>query len=99
VAARDGNFGLRAQTHLDFHRILARMTGNPIMLIVMNGVLDVLDHFVRKIGDYKNSFVLPSRRRFMEHMAKGDAEAAVAEMEASLRRLQRNYLSRVKTRP
>ena len=73
------------------------MTGNPIMVIVMNGVLDVLRHFIRTIGAYENSFVLPSRRRFMKHMESGNAEAAVAEMETSLKRLQKNYLSRVES--
>jgi DNA-binding FadR family transcriptional regulator len=94
-ATRAGDFEKRAKTHLDFHRLLARMTGNPIMVTVMNGVLDVLSHFISRIGDYNNDFVLPSRRRFMKHMAERDAEAAVAEMEASLKRLQRNYLSKV----
>lgn len=94
-ASERGDFDARAERHLDFHRILARMTGNPIMVIVMNGVLDVLRHFIRTIGEYENSFVLPSRRRFMKHMENGDADAAVAEMETSLKRLQKNYLSRV----
>jgi GntR family transcriptional regulator, transcriptional repressor for pyruvate dehydrogenase complex len=94
-ATRAGDFEKRAETHLNFHRILARMTGNPIMVTVMNGVLDVLSHFVGRIGDYNNDFVLPSRRRFMKHMAERDVEAAVAEMESSLKRLQRNYLSKV----
>jgi DNA-binding GntR family transcriptional regulator len=94
-ATRAGDFETRAATHLDFHRILARMTGNPVMVTVMNGVLDVLRHFIRRVGDYNNDFVLPSRRRFMKHMAEHDAEAAVAEMEASLKRLQRNYLSKI----
>jgi hypothetical protein len=85
------------------------MTDNPIMIIVMDGVLDVLHHFVRTIGDYQNAFVLPSRRRFMKHMEEGNVEAAVAElesslknveaavaeMESSLKRLQRAYLSKV----
>jgi DNA-binding FadR family transcriptional regulator len=95
AAAAAGNFPLRAEKNIDFHRILARMTGNPIMVIVMSGVLDVLQHFIRTIGDYHNAFVLPSRRRFMKHLAEGDVGAAVAEMESSLKRLQRNYLSRV----
>ena len=94
-ARRRGNFVDRAQKHIEFHRMLARMTGNPIMVIVMNGVLDVLSHFVQRIGDYDNSYVLPSRRRFMEHFAAGDAEAAVAEMESCLKRLQRSYMSRI----
>ena len=94
-----GDFALRAQKNVEFHRILAGMTGNPIMLIVMNAVLDVLRHFIGKIGSYDNAFVLPSRRRFMKHFTDGDAAAAVAEMESCLKRLQRNYLSRIEPPP
>lgn len=93
-AMRQGNFDLRAERHIEFHRILARMTGNPIMVIVMNSVLDVLGNFIAKIGEYENAFVLPSRRRFMKYMVEGDADAAVAEMESCLKRLQRHYMSR-----
>lgn len=94
-AVRRGDFENRVVRHLDFHRILARMTGNPIMVIVMDGVLSVLLLFVRSIGDYQNAYVLPSRRRFMKHMEEGHVEAAVAEMQTSLKRLQRSYLSKV----
>lgn len=97
-ALQEGDFEARARRNLDFHRLLARATGNPIMVTVMDGLLDVLGEFVRKIGNVDNAFVLPSRRRFMKHFAARDAEAAVAEMEASLRRLQRGYLSRVEDR-
>lgn len=94
-ARRRGDFAARAKTHIEFHRMLARLTDNPIMVIVMNGVLDVLSHFVQRIGEDDNSFVLPSRRRFMKHFAAGDAEGAVAEMESCLKRLQRGYMSRI----
>ncbi|MEJ7930595.1 FCD domain-containing protein [Ramlibacter sp. AN1015] len=94
-AAAEGDFNHRAAVNLDFHRILARMTGNPIMMIVMDGLLTVLAQFIQTIGEYENTFVLPSRRRFIKHLEEGDAEAAVAEMETSLKRLQRGYLSRV----
>jgi len=97
-ARKRGDFDARAEKHIAFHRILARITNNPVMVIVMNGVLDVLSHFVRRIGDYDNDFVLPSRRRFMKHLSEGDVTAAVSEMEACLKRLQRNYLSRVEPR-
>ena len=97
-ATKQGDFARRARMHLDFHRLLARITGNPVMVTIMNGVLEVLQHFVDRIGDYDNDFVLPSRRRFMKHMAARDAAAAVAEMEASLKRLQRSYLSQIADR-
>ncbi len=95
AAAAEGDFERRVERHLDFHRILVRMSGNPIMVVVMDGVLSVLLHFIRTIGDYQNAYVLPSRRRFMKHMEEGNVEGAVAEMESSLKRLQRSYLSRV----
>lgn len=94
MAADD--FPLRAQKNIEFHRILARMTGNPIIEVLVNAVLDVLREFIRTIGAYPNHHVLPSRRRFIAHLERGDADAAVAEMEASLKRLQRTYLSRLK---
>lgn len=99
AAFERGDFDTRVEQHLNFHRILARMTGNPIMVIVMDGVLSVLLMFVRSIGDYQNAYVLPSRRRFMRHMEEGNVEAAVAEMETSLKRLQRSYLSKVEALP
>lgn len=90
-----GDFEGRVAHHLEFHRILARMTGNPIMVLMMDGILGVLRHFIQTIGDHHNPYTLPSRRRFMKHMVEGDVAAAVAEMESSLKRLERAYLSRV----
>lgn len=92
-AIAQGDFGRRAEVHLHFHRILARMTGNPIMVVVMDGVLSVLRLYIESIGEYENAFVLPSRKRFMKFMEARDVEGAVAEMEGSLKRLQRSYLS------
>ncbi len=71
AALEAGNFALRAEKNVEFHRILAQMTRNPIMVIVMNGVLDVLRHFIGKIGEYDNAYVLPSRVRFMKHLDRG----------------------------
>lgn len=92
-ATRQGDFAKRVQIHLDFHRILARMTGNPVMVAVMNGVLDVLSHFIGRIGHHSGDYVHRSRRRFVKHLMNRDADAAAAEMEASLKRLQRDYMS------
>lgn len=95
AAQAAGDFDRRVEHHLDFHRILARMTGNPIMVVVMDGLLTVLLHFVRSIGDQHNPYTVPSRKRFLKHMEEGHADAAVAEMEGMLKRLERAYLSRV----
>jgi DNA-binding FadR family transcriptional regulator len=100
AAAQAANdFPLRAEKNLEFHRILARMTGNPIIMVMVNGVLDVLRRFIQSIGPYPNRHVIPSRKRFIAHLEAGDADAAVAEMQASLEKLQRVYLSRLVGKP
>jgi GntR family transcriptional repressor for pyruvate dehydrogenase complex len=97
-AARGENLDFydQAAIHLEFHRIIARATKNPVMVIVMEALVDVMQHFIRAIGQKRNPWVLPSRRRFMKHFEAGDADAAVAEMKQHLERLNRHYLSLVK---
>jgi DNA-binding FadR family transcriptional regulator len=85
-----------AALNLDFHRILARATKNPVMVIVMEALLDVMQHFIRAIGQKQNPWILPSRRRFMKYFEARDGDAAVHEMEHHLHRLNRHYLSLVK---
>ncbi len=86
----------QAALHLDFHRVLARATRNPVMSIVMEALIDVMQHFIREIGQTRNPWVMPSRRRFMKHFEARNADAAAAEMEQHLERLNRYYLSRWK---
>ncbi|MCM3562805.1 FadR/GntR family transcriptional regulator [Hydrogenophaga intermedia] len=95
-ANTQGDLARRAETNLEFHRIVARMTGNPVVVIVMDSMLAVLRHFVHTIGPYENSFVPPSRKRFIKLMEARDVSGAIAEMESSLKRLQRSYLSLAK---
>ncbi|HYL59802.1 MAG TPA: GntR family transcriptional regulator [Candidatus Acidoferrales bacterium] len=88
----------QAAIHLEFHRILARATKNPVMEIVMEALIDVMQHFIRAIGQQRNPWVLRSRRRFIRHFETGEADAAVAEMEQHLERLNRHYLSLLKAK-
>lgn len=99
AAETAGDFDLRAKTHMDFHRILARMTGNLIMVVMMDALLTVLLHFILSIGEKDNPYTLPSRRRFMKHMEEGNVDAAVSEMETMLKRLEKSYLSRLQPMP
>lgn len=93
-AARDkADFYDQAALQLDFHRIIARATRNPVMVIVMEALIDVMQHFIHAIGQTRNPWVLPSRRRFMRLFVAGDSEGAVTEMKLHLERLNRHYLS------
>ena len=90
IAVRPPNSSARRR------RVIARATKNPVMVIVMEALIDVMQHFIQAIGQKRNPWVLPSRRRFMKHFEAGDSDAAVKEMEQHLERLNRHYLSLVK---
>lgn len=91
-AGVEGKFDERERLNREFHLILARATRNPIMAITMESVMGVLALFIARIGPSDNSFILPSRKRFMKHLRAHDADAAVAEMTKALSRLQTKYL-------
>jgi DNA-binding FadR family transcriptional regulator len=96
VAAEATDFYARAEAHLEFHMILTRIARNPIMETVMEALLGVVRGFIHSIGPQQvTEYVLPSRRRFMRHFEERDADAAVAEMERHLTRVNRNYLARL----
>ena len=91
-ADKAGNFQQRADLHREFHNLLAAATRNPIITITMEGVMEVMREFVKAIGPSDNAYTLPSRRRLLKHLRARDADAAVAEMNKFLERLQANYM-------
>jgi GntR family transcriptional repressor for pyruvate dehydrogenase complex len=95
AAAAAPDFRRLAELNMEFHRILARMTDNAVVVAVMNGLLDVKERFVERLGPYETEHVLPSRRRFLAHFGAGACDEAVAEMEASLRQFLTGYLARI----
>lgn len=92
AAAKAADFEERARHNREFHVVLARATRNPIMVITMESIMAVFAHFIAQIGPSDNSFILPSRRRFMKHLRARDAAAAAAEMKKALARLQTKYM-------
>lgn len=92
ASAKAGDFDERARHNRDFHVILARATRNPIVVITMESIMAVFAQFIAQIGPSDNSFILPSRRRFMKHLHARDATAAAAEMAKALARLQTKYM-------
>lgn len=91
-ADKAGNFQQRADLHREFHNLLAASTRNPIIQITMEGVMEVMREFVKAIGPSENAYTLPSRRRLLKHLRARDADAAVAEMNKFLQRLQASYM-------
>jgi len=90
-AAANGEFEKKFLLNHEFHRKLGRMTGNPIMAVLVDGMMQVLVEFIVRIGPQDNAYILTSRRRFMAQFTRGDTEAAAREMTQSLQNFLDNY--------
>ena len=94
-AMREGQFEERVRLNLEFHLMVARATRNGVMATMMEALLNATQQVIMRVGSYDGSFIIPSRRRFVKHMAAREVEAAVTEMERQLRRCQRIYEERL----
>ena len=87
-----GDWERKALVHVEFHNLLAEATGNPVMVVMMKGLMEVMAKIVLSIGPTENDVILRSRRTFLKHMHAHDADAAVDEMNRSLQRIHKMWI-------
>jgi GntR family transcriptional regulator, transcriptional repressor for pyruvate dehydrogenase complex len=97
TAIATGTHPERVEINFQFHRTLARIAANPILIIMMDGMLNIVRDFVKALGPYDSRVVLTSRRLFMRKFIVGDAEGAAQELEESVNRLYRTYLKNARS--
>lgn len=93
-----GNSALKTQTNVQFHILIAEMTGNPILIMMMKSLMSILTEFIVEFGSVMGVDVIQSRRRFMKHMRSRNVERAVDDMERHLKVLHQHYLDAAATR-
>lgn len=91
-----GNSASKTQINVQFHVLVAELTGNPILIMVMKSLMSILTDFIAEFGSVMGVDVIQSRRRFMQHMRAGNPELAVGEMERHLKVLHQHYLNAAK---
>jgi DNA-binding FadR family transcriptional regulator len=97
-AVAAGDVPRRTAINLDFYRILARMSHNPLLEIVTDAIVTITARFVEDYAHASNAVVMPFRRKLLEDLRLRNAEAATERMREHLLRLQKIYLAEVATR-
>lgn len=92
AAVESDDLALRTEINLEFHRMLARMTGNALLVAITDAVVTVTQQFVTRMGRTPTSYVMPFRRRLLRHLRARNTEEAANEMRRHLQRQQRLYL-------
>lgn len=94
-AHAEGDLARRTAVNLEFHSLLGKATHNTLMAIMMDGIMAITREFFARLGRQADPDVLPSRRKLLRHMRKGEADLAAEEMTRHLTRIHRLYLSRL----
>lgn len=81
----------KTELNIEFHLLLAEITENPILIIMMSSLMNILSAFVEKLGSVMSDDVIDSRRRFLHHLGARDVDRAIEEMQNHLRILHRHY--------
>ncbi|MBT2597882.1 FadR/GntR family transcriptional regulator [Arthrobacter sp. ISL-72] len=71
-----------------FYTLLAEATHNEVLVMLMNSLTDVVQMRLNRVGPRPLTDVGAVRRKLLSHLRKGEADAAVAELTAHLKRLE-----------
>jgi GntR family transcriptional regulator, transcriptional repressor for pyruvate dehydrogenase complex len=91
-----GNSAKKTQLNVQFHILLAELTGNPVLVMMMKSLMNILSDFISQVGSVMGVDVIQSRRRFLKHMRAKDMAKALHEMQTHLKVLHQHYLKAAK---
>jgi len=94
TAVREGRTAERMRLGLEFHRQLAKASGNPIFMVLTDALMEVQAQLIELglLSPTPNELVMPSRHRITDYVAARDEARAVAEMERNIDNLQLRQL-------
>lgn len=92
-AVRAGDEPLRTRINLEFYRLLAAMTHNPLLEIVTDSVMAITQKFVEEFLRTSTPTVMPFRHKLLAELRARDADAAAKRMRDHLLGLQKIYLA------
>jgi GntR family transcriptional regulator, transcriptional repressor for pyruvate dehydrogenase complex len=94
---QDGNWDRVSRDEIAFHRLIARQTGNPILILMLDFVETLLEDFKKILkpdADFMGA-VLNAHEAILSAIADGNAQLAAEQMRAHVIDVE-TYLSRLK---
>ena len=91
---REGKMDAKRDLNIGFHVMLGECTGNPVLILLMRVLMDLLRQVHRPVSAIDTAEVVASRRRFLAYLRARDAEGAAEEMTQHLTRLHEVFAAR-----
>ncbi len=83
---------LLAAHDADFHSALARMTHNPLLIVLVDSIRDLLQEYIARVTPYLDPRQenLPHHYNLLERIQAGDVEGARQAMRENLEQMRKN---------
>lgn len=91
-----GRLEEKVAANLEFHNVLALATRNPVLVLVMELLIKLLQRFSQAVPPESRKIHIAWRRRFLRRLRARDEEGAVAVMQEHLMRVHRRYLKHLR---
>ncbi|PPR09657.1 MAG: HTH-type transcriptional regulator LutR [Alphaproteobacteria bacterium MarineAlpha11_Bin1] len=88
---RNGEMEAKTELNIGFHILLAECTGNPVLILLMRVLMDLLRQVHFPISANDTAGVVDSRRRFLARLRSRDAAGAADEMSEHLTHLHQLF--------
>jgi GntR family transcriptional repressor for pyruvate dehydrogenase complex len=92
------HYDAKIDVHIEFHNLLARTTRNPVIIMLMGALMEVMRDFAHAVGGERNDLTIKARRRLLDHLRKRDAAGAAEAMAEHLDSLHLRYSDRAPSR-
>jgi len=96
-AARTGHFAERTRLNLEFYRIIARMTHNPLFEILIDALMSITGAVLLRYVRISNAVLMPYRRKLLGLLRARDEDGAAKLVREHLLRLQKIVLAEFET--
>lgn len=93
-----GRYDDKIDVHIAFHNLLARATGNSVVVMLMGALMEVMRDFAHAVGGERNDLTIKARRRLLDCLRKHDPDGAAAALAEHLDSLHQRYRNRARPR-
>lgn len=94
-----GRYVEKSDVNIEFHNILARATRNPLLVMNMRTITDLVRHFTHSVGTEKTPLGLSERKQLIQAMRNRDAAAAAKVLINLMKRWERLSIRVAKAKP
>lgn len=96
----EGRYVEKSDMNIEFHNILARATRNPLLVMNVRTITDMVRHFTHTVGtEQQANFGFAERRRLIKAMRNRDAGKAAKELIGVMKRWEKLSIRVAKARP